>query len=518
MIQPRRKFLKTCAALSASLAVAQTFRAGAQADAAQAGGGILIQPRPLFDLSPWLYMQFMEPLGSTDSSVEAAWDYNRDDWRRDFVEATKELAPDVMRFGGLFSRYYKWREGVGPAARRPWMRNYAWGGKETNRVGTHEFVDYCRRVNAEPLYCVNFLSDGFAEFAGKPEGNRTGDAAEAADWVSYANDPDHAERKSHGHAAPYNLKLWQLGNETNYGRGGFAQAEGIARTIEFAKAMRARDPKLQLIAWGDNGWATEMAKQAGEFVDMIAIHMMNQGPPAGSVLQGLRYQAEPERAWEALRELFNSRLPVKLGAALAQLDAAGTKHRLAVTEGHLSLAPHNANPLLTEWLTGVHHARSMNLYQRHGDRVAIATAADFNGTRWTCTALMSQVPAGVSYLLPVGAVMRLFKRRNGRQGVKVASAPDSLDIAASRTGDKIFLHVANMNYSGATEASFAVEGFTVNSGRVFEIAPENPRQAIDATNPKVFEPREHALAAGDTFRWRFPARSVSAVELDCRAV
>jgi alpha-L-arabinofuranosidase len=65
-----------------------------------------------------------------------------------------------MRYGGLFSRYYKWREGIGPPEKRPWMRNYVWGGKETNRVGTHEFVDFCRQVGAEPLYCVNFLSDG----------------------------------------------------------------------------------------------------------------------------------------------------------------------------------------------------------------------------------------------------------------------------------------------------------------------------------------------------------------------
>ena len=72
----------------------------------------------------------------------------------------KDLSPDVMRVGGLFSRFYRWREGVGPAAARPTMRNYAWGGKESNRVGTRKFVDFCRRVGAEPLYCVNFLSDG----------------------------------------------------------------------------------------------------------------------------------------------------------------------------------------------------------------------------------------------------------------------------------------------------------------------------------------------------------------------
>ena len=40
-----------------------------------------INPAPKFELSPWLYMQFMEPSGVTDSYVEAAWDHQTDKWR-----------------------------------------------------------------------------------------------------------------------------------------------------------------------------------------------------------------------------------------------------------------------------------------------------------------------------------------------------------------------------------------------------------------------------------------------------
>ena len=119
---------------------------------------------------------------------------------------------------------------------RPLTRNYVWGGKETNRVGSHEFVDFCRRVKAEPFYCVNFLSDGEKRYSSMPEGNRTGDAKEAAEWVSYANDPDNAERKRNGAAQPLNLKLWQLGNETSYGNVTFNKEQSIAHTIEFAKS------------------------------------------------------------------------------------------------------------------------------------------------------------------------------------------------------------------------------------------------------------------------------------------
>src|SRR3954470_5414998 len=112
---------------------------------------VRIDPTPLYQISPYLHMQFMEPLGVTDSAVEAAWDYDTNDWRADFVATVRDLAPDVIRWGGLLSRYYKWREGVGPVQDRPPMRNYVWGGWETNRVGTGEFVDLCNRTGAAPI-------------------------------------------------------------------------------------------------------------------------------------------------------------------------------------------------------------------------------------------------------------------------------------------------------------------------------------------------------------------------------
>jgi alpha-L-arabinofuranosidase len=518
----RRDFIKTSIGLTTALASSGQLNCLAQAqtaEAAQNDGALVLDPKPLFDISPYLYMQFMEPLGVTDSSVEAAWDYNRDDWRRDFVDTTKDLAPGVLRFGGLFSRYYKWREGVGPGEQRPWMRNYVWGGKETNRVGTHEFVDLCRRVGAEPLYCVNFLSDGEKRYASMREGNRTGDAREAADWVSYANDPDNAERKRLGTAQPYNIKLWQLGNETSYGgRSTFSKDDSISATIEFAKAMKERDRSIQLIGWGDSGWDGDLLDRAGEQLDFVAVHMMGQTPMRkDTVLRGCRYQAAPEQAWAELMAVVGERIEKKLLALVDKLDACKARAGIAITEGHLSLQPNNSNAILTEWLTGVYHARVMNLYQRHGARVKIATASDFNGSRWTTNSLIHQVPGGISYLLPSGAVARLFKNHNGTQAVAVKSAPTSLDVAASRNGDKFFLHVANTNYSRSSEVSLAVDGQAVTGGRVLEISPENPRQEISLLNADVFTPREVALPTVAPLKWRFPARSVSVVELDCKA-
>jgi alpha-L-arabinofuranosidase len=485
----------------------------------QGPGLVLLDPTPRFRISPRLYMQFMEPLGATDGSVAASWDDEADDWRADFVATVRDLAPDVIRWGGLFSRYYRWFEGVGPRDSRPPMRNHVWGGWEMNRVGTAEVVDLCRRTGAEPLLVVNFLSDGHRRYAATREGNRTGDAEEAADWVSYCNDPDHAVRRAHGARAPFGVKLWQIGNETNYGPGGFSKREAIDQTIAFAKAMRARDPSIELIGWGDRGyrpdaplWAPDMLREAGEHLDLIAIHMMQQIPPRpDTVLKGRAYADEPARAWAELLEMSDA-IEARLAEVEEVLAAGGFKTGLAVTEGHLSLQPHNSNPILTEWLTGVYHARALNLYQRRGDRVRMATIADFNSTRWTVAAVRLLAPWRTSYLLPAGAVMRLFKRHKGEDAISVRSSPSDLDIAASRTGNRLFLHVANLRLDRSVEATFAAEGRAISAGRALSIAPDPRTQAWEET-VEAFRPREIPLGPGPSFGYRFPAASVSVVEL-----
>lgn len=481
---------------------------------------VVIDPKPLFPISPLLYMQFMEPLGVTDSSVEAAWDYTANDWRTDFVDVVRDLAPGAMRFGGNFSRYYKWREGVGNVRNRPPMRNYDWGGMETNRVGTAEFVSFSRRVGAEPFYCVNFAGDGIASFRQTPEGDRTGSAEEAADWVSYANDRDNRERRAHGVREPYGLKLWQIGNETSYVKEAFSKEEAIRRTAEFARAMKKRDSSLQLIGWGDRGrnypelWAREMLRANGEALDMIAIHMMGQSPKrTDTLLAGTRYQSAPEAAWEELLELSNN-VETRIAELESAVDSAGSRAGIAVTEGHLSLRPHNINGLLFEWISAVYHARSLNIYQRHGARVKIATAADFNGTRWTVMAVHTPVPRGQSFLLPVGSITRLFKKHNGSSGIGVKQASSSLDIAASRTGDRIFLHVLNIDCRKPVATTLTVDGAEIAGGRVFEIAPPSLRTAVSQDTPDVFRPVEKSMQNDGT--WTFPPASVSAVELEMR--
>ena len=95
------------------------------------GSKLAVDPQSTFELSPYLYMQFMEPLGTTDSSVEAGWDFEKDCWREDLIEVTRQLAPTLIRWGGCLSSFYRWKEAVGPRNQRVPMLNLLWGGVET---------------------------------------------------------------------------------------------------------------------------------------------------------------------------------------------------------------------------------------------------------------------------------------------------------------------------------------------------------------------------------------------------
>ena len=133
-------------------------------------------------------------------------------------------------------------------------------------------------------------------------------------------------------------------------------------------------------------------------------------------------------------------------------------------------------------------------------------------------AVQTPVPRGKTFLIPVASIARLFKRNNGRQGIAIQSASSSLDIAASRTNDRVFLHVLNLDPSKPVESTFVVKGRQVISGRVLEIAPPDLRAYVNQDLPNIFTPHEKNIPPTDPPKGRFPAASVSVVELQLRAV
>jgi alpha-L-arabinofuranosidase len=451
----------------------------------------------------------MEPLGTTDSSVEAGWDFQRECWREDLVQVTRQLAPSLIRWpGGCLASYYRWREGIGPRDQRKPMLNLLWGGMESNQVGSHEYVDFIRLVGADSLTVVNFESDGRKHWAYPPRGGvRAAGPEEAAEWVDYCNNPDNAERRQNGASGPFNIRLWQIGNETSYDPNGFDCETAARRTVVFAQAMRQADPTIQLIGWGDSGWARTMLEIAGGELQYIAFHHGVKSVLDDSPLKWNDWRVDPARTWEHLMSAYKS-TEAKIGQMREAV--AGYDVRLALTESHFSTPGRNRCDVLLTWAAGVANARILNAHERNGDLLKIATLADFAGTRWTNNAIMIPTPGGQSYMLPVARVMALYRRHSGKIAVGMDAVPDGLDVTASRTGNIVYLHVVNTNRAQPVRTTLQVKGKKIVSGRIWEIA-DDPLAEIDQHVPERFSPKDHIVPVGAS--WQFPAASVSALEL-----
>lgn len=470
-------------------------------------------------ISPYLYMQFMEPLGVCDTSVDAAWNFKTDDWHEQVIEKTKELAPTMIRWGGCFASYYHWKEAVGPQKDRILMHNICWGGMYYNQVGTHEVVDFCRRVNAEPLLVVNMETEGYPTWKYDKFGScRVGTDEEAAEWVAYCNNPDNALRRSHGVEAPYNVKHWQIGNETSYSNGGalgFTSDQCREVTARFAEKMRKADPDIRLIAWGDEtklwsdpsvvdkSWCRKMSTL--DDIDLIAFHHHFDSGLPECPFPGNGYRVDFENTWYHFMHAHKS-----MEDKIAEMRAECSSKRLAMTEGHFSFKGKNRGNTLSTWAAGVAYARCHNVIMRNSDILDIATLADFCGNIWSSNALMIPTPihSGECYLMPVGAIMALFGRHQGQYAVDIAGS-GSLDITASRTGDKFFLHIANPDMHTAQTLKLAVEGKTIQSA-VMHYIDADPAEEIGLINPHCFDPKQKQLD-GDTVI--IPAAAVATIEI-----
>ncbi len=163
--------------------------------------------------------------------------------RADTLALLKQLDGTIYRWpGGNFVSGYDWRDGIGDRDRRPPRGNPAWTGVEHNDFGTDEFMVFCREVGTEPMIAAN---TGF------------GDDYSAAQWVEYCNTGAStiggSWRARNGHAEPYKVKHWCVGNEM-FGpwQLGFMQMQHyVLKHNRFAEAMWKVDPTLVLSAVGD---------------------------------------------------------------------------------------------------------------------------------------------------------------------------------------------------------------------------------------------------------------------------
>ncbi|MGD2294845.1 MAG: alpha-N-arabinofuranosidase [Candidatus Aminicenantes bacterium] len=188
--------------------------------------------------------------------------------RKDIVEALKKIHIPVLRWpGGCFADEYHWKDGIGPRAERPTMINTHWGGvTENNHFGTHEFLDLCEQIGAEPYICGNMGS---------------GTVREMQEWVEYITfdgvSPMADLRQKNGRENPWKLPYFGIGNE-NWGCGGNMTAEYYADVYRrFQTYVRNfSGNKIYKIAcggYGDNTrWTDVLMREAGRTMHGLSIH------------------------------------------------------------------------------------------------------------------------------------------------------------------------------------------------------------------------------------------------------
>lgn len=219
-----------------------------------------------------IYGHFSEHLGTCiyggiyvgeDSEIP-----NINGYRTDVIEAFKELKVPVLRWpGGCFADTYHWKDGIGPKEDRPSIVNVHWGGvTEDNSFGTHEFLDFCELIGAEPYLSINVGS---------------GTVQEAVEWVEYVTSNNESPmtelRKKNGREDAWNVKFWGIGNET-WGCGGDMRPEYYA-DIYRHYAGYIRGHELQRVAVGpssgDYNWTEKLMeglKDKQQLVEVISLH------------------------------------------------------------------------------------------------------------------------------------------------------------------------------------------------------------------------------------------------------
>ena len=230
---------------------------------------------PVDDVDPRVFGGFLEHLGRAvyggihDPQHPSADEHG---CRSDVLDTLTRMRMSTMRWpGGNFASAYHWRDGIGPKAERPVVREPAWKSAEPNTFGTHEFLDLAERMGWVPMLAVNL---------------GTGTPEEAADWVEYCNaqvGTRWADRRAaNGRTDPWRVPIWCLGNEMDgsWQLGHVPAEEYGRRAQQAAMQMKLVDPSIETVVCGSSTvesatygtWDRTALEIVGEHADYVSLH------------------------------------------------------------------------------------------------------------------------------------------------------------------------------------------------------------------------------------------------------
>jgi alpha-L-arabinofuranosidase len=237
-------------------------------------------------VDPRIFGGFLEHMGR--AVYEGVYDpksshADENGFRRDTLGALRRLDMTAMRYpGGNFASGYHWMDGIGPKKHRPTVRELAWQSIEPNQFGTDEFMKMASLMDWTPMVTVNL---------------GTGTPEEARNWVEYCNCPVGSRyadlRAENGSKAPYQVKLWGLGNEMDgpWQLGHVPADQYAILAQQAAKLMKDTDPNIETVACGTCSislptymeWDRTVLEYIGSYADYVSLHRYVGNPRGDTV-------------------------------------------------------------------------------------------------------------------------------------------------------------------------------------------------------------------------------------------
>jgi alpha-L-arabinofuranosidase len=547
----RRDFLRTTVT-AAGLAFVRKFSSLA---CAQSGSGARIEillDEALGTISPNIYGHFTENLsGVIYDGVwvgEGSKVPNYYGIRKELVDEMRKIKPAVVRFpGGCFADSYDWRDGIGPADKRPRRTNFwAFGDPppapashryDPNQFGTNEFVQFCRLIGGQPYLAANLRSLPAEEFYR---------------WVEYCNSPAGSttladQRAAAGFKDPFNVRYWGVGNESWGCGGNFTAQEYAVEYRRFTTWVPGYNIELSFIASGPDGdnreWTRgffeEILRKGKDQVRGIygwALHHYAWNLSRGKTQdwntgKGEALKFDPVDWYEILRE--GDRIESMIAGHWQIMGEFDPDH-------HVKLAVDEWGPWYrpgSELTTGdqieqlptlrdaVFSGMALDTFNRHPEKVGIACCAQLIN----CLNSLYLAHEDRFCVTPVGHVFAMYAAHQGGTSLRANfSAPEisydrdgkpasfwGLKGSASLHDKSLVVTAVNPDVSQAVEAQIVIHGAQAKSATAtiltaLDIHAHNTFEQRDVVVPKT----EKAGVRGGDVSFRFPAASVVRLEIE----
>ncbi len=507
----------------------------------------ILVDEPLGTISPGIYGHFAENLSGV--IYDGVWVGERSKVpnvggiRKELIEEMRKINPPIVRFpGGCFADSYDWRDGIGPAEKRPRRTNF-WSSSEPatapdvhrydpNQFGTNEFMRFCRLIGAEPYLAANLRSLPAEAFSR---------------WVEYCNSPAGSttladERAAAGYKEPFNVRYWGVGNES-WGCGGNFTAREYA--VEYRRYTawlpKYAGAELALVASGPNdqewdwtrGFLEEIARKDKDLIEEIyglALHHYTWNLSRGKSTdwdkaKGDAVKFEVVDWYELLREGDGMESLIE-GHWKAMAESDPEHHiKLVVDEWGPWYRPGSeltAGDQIEQLPTlrdALFSAITLDIFNRHPEKVGMACCAQLIN----CLNSLYLAHEDRFCVTPVGHVYAMYAGHQGGTGLRAHfSVPDihydrdgqsasmwGLHGSASLHGKELVLTAVNPNVHEAVEAEIAVRGARIKSGAATVLTASDIHAANTFEQREVVVPKAMVLEIkGDAPAFRFPPASV----------